>query len=167
MSTSGPGERGADHATPLPPEAVEALAHMPALSAFFRRATQDMPPGLRRVFVREGLTARHGAVLGHLVAAEPMSVTDLARTLGLSLSTVSELVGDLARSGLVRRQEDPANRRRTLVSITPRHRAGVEELLAARNAPLVRAMAGMTRTERAAFLRGLAAWARETRADTR
>jgi DNA-binding MarR family transcriptional regulator len=95
------------------------------------------------------------------VAQQSITVTDLARRLGLSLSTVSELVGDLSRAGLVERQEDPANRRRTLVSLTERHRPTFEAFVAARAAPLLRVLENLSPRDRKGFSAGLSAWARE------
>ncbi|MQA15482.1 MAG: MarR family transcriptional regulator, partial [Pseudonocardiaceae bacterium] len=69
-----------------------------------------MPDELVEVFRDHRLTARHGGVLAQLWACQSISVTDLGRRMGVSLSTASELVGDLSRAGLVERREDPSNR---------------------------------------------------------
>nr|WP_280438805.1 MarR family transcriptional regulator [Nocardia cyriacigeorgica] len=119
------------------------------------------PPPLRATFQTHGLGPRHGAILTQLMAGEPASVTDLARRLGVSLSTASQLVGDLARADLVLREEDPRNRRRTLVSIAAAVRPIFEQFLAVRSAALLRAIARLEPADRPAFLAGLAAWAQE------
>ncbi|WP_395109745.1 MarR family winged helix-turn-helix transcriptional regulator [Actinomadura sp. SCN-SB] len=143
------------------PEEILALGHVPLLASFFRRVHNDMPEPLREVFAEHGLTARHGAVLTQLVAAQPASVSQLAQRLHVSLSTASGLVGDLSRAGLVTRHEDPGNRRRTLVSMPQRHRPLFEEFVAARAAPLLRAMDRLSPRDRAGFVAGLTEWARE------
>lgn len=146
-----------------PPEAVEILASVPLLAAFFRRENVEMPDELRAVFDTHRLTARHGAVLGQLAVAESMGVTELSRVMGVSLSTASELVGDLSRAGIVERREDPANRRRTLVRLAEQHRASVEQLVASRAAPLLRVLERLTDRDRQGFAAGLRAWADEVR----
>ncbi|MBF6454045.1 MarR family winged helix-turn-helix transcriptional regulator [Nocardia cyriacigeorgica] len=145
----------------LSAQELDALSHVPLISASFRRAHSDMPEALRATFQTHGLGPRHGAILTQLMAGEPASVTDLARRLGVSLSTASQLVGDLARADLVLREEDPRNRRRTLVSIAGAIRPIFEQFLAVRSAALLRAIARLEPTDRQAFLAGLAAWAQE------
>jgi DNA-binding MarR family transcriptional regulator len=145
------------------PDADEAavLGFVPLLAAFFGRARTEMPSELGETFRAHRLTARHGAVLTQLVPGDPMSVGDVGARLGVSLSTASELIGDLDRANLVRRREDPANRRRILVSLVPAHRPVVESFIAGRAAPLLRALEGLSARDRAGFVAGLAAWAHE------
>ena len=52
-----------------------------------------------------------------VAAAGPLSVSELARRLGLGLSTTSAIVGQLSRAGLLERAEDDADRRRTIVRL--------------------------------------------------
>jgi DNA-binding MarR family transcriptional regulator len=122
-----------------------------------------MPDELAMLFAAHGLTARHGAVLAQLSAGRSISVTDLARRLNVSLSTASELVGELSRAGLVERQEDPGNRRRTLVDLAEAHRDVVRSFVAQRAVPLLKVLDGLAPRDREGFARGLAAWAREVR----
>lgn len=148
------------------PEETEAIGLVPLLAPYVDRARawSDMPGPLRAVFDAHGLTARHGAVLPQLLAEQPLAVGELARRMRLSLSTTSELVGALDRAGLVERRDDPANRRRTLVAIAGRHRPSVEEFIAQRSAPLLRALDGLSARDRAGFVAGLTAWVREVQA---
>lgn len=139
----------------------EVLGHVPQLAAYFQRARTEMPSALREVFTANGLTARHGAVLTQLVPDRPIGVTDLAGRLGVSVSTVSELVAHLAEAGLVRRREDPTNRRRTLVTLAEDYRPVFEEYVAIRSAPLLAALRALSTEQQAGFLAGLTAWARE------
>jgi DNA-binding MarR family transcriptional regulator len=144
-----------------PPTSAEldALRYVPLLASFFKRARTDMPDRMRRIFERHQLTNRHGAILTQLITPEQFGVGDLARRLGVSLSTASELVGDLDRAGLVDRAEDPGNRRRTLVTLPAKHRPMIESYVAVRAAPLLRAMEELSESERAGFTAGLRAWA--------
>jgi len=145
------------------PEVAEILANVPQLAAYFRRASVDMPAEIRAIFNAHRLTARHGAVLSQLAVTENMGVTQLARVIGVSLSTASELIGDLSRAGIVERREDPADRRRTLVRLAQQHRASVEQLVASRAAPLMRVLEGLGERDRQGFAAGLRAWAAEVR----
>ncbi|NUO34398.1 MAG: MarR family transcriptional regulator [Dermatophilaceae bacterium] len=122
-----------------------------------------MPDELREIFRGHRLTARHGAVVPQLTVEASLSVSDLADRMGMSLTTASELLSDLSRAGLVERREDPADRRRTLVSLAPRHRAMVEAFVAQRAAPLLRVLDGLSPADRQGFVAGLTAWAREVR----
>jgi DNA-binding MarR family transcriptional regulator len=146
---------------PRADEVREAIGFVPLVEAYFRRAYSDMPAELAAIFRPHRLTARHGAVLPQLAVEPAISVSELAARMGLSLSTTSELVGDLSRAGLVDRREDPANRRRTLVSLAEAHRAAVEDFVALRAAPLLRVLEGLSPRDRAGFVAGLAAWASE------
>jgi len=83
-----------------------------------------------------------------------MSVGDLARRIGLTLATVSLMVGELARAGLVDRREDGRDRRRTLVSVTEEHRARLVWLVNERAEPLRRALSRMPPEIREGFMAG-------------
>ena len=60
-------------------------------------------------------------------------------------------------------EEDPDNRRRTLLSLADGYRPSVESMVAARAAPLRRAMERLPERDRAGFAAGLRAWADEMR----
>ncbi|MFI7106930.1 MarR family winged helix-turn-helix transcriptional regulator [Nonomuraea sp. NPDC050227] len=148
---------------PRPEEVREALGFVPLVEAYFRRAQAEMPDRMREIFRSHGLTARHGAVIPQLTVESSLSVSELADRMGVSLPTASELVGDLSRAGLVERREDPADRRRTLVSLAPDHRAMVEGFVALRAAPLLRVLDNLSPSDRQGFVAGLIAWAHEVR----
>jgi DNA-binding MarR family transcriptional regulator len=148
---------------PKPDEVTEVLGFVPLVEAYFRRAPGEMPQELAQIFEGYRLTARHGAVLPQLVVETELSISELARRMALRLSTVSELVSDLSRAGLVQRHEDPANRRRTLVTLATPHRRAVEKFVALRAGPLLRVLDGLSPRDRAGFVAGLTAWAREVR----
>jgi DNA-binding MarR family transcriptional regulator len=149
---------------PSPEDIAEVLGFVPLLEVYFRRCLQaEMPAPLQELFQHHRLTARHGGVLAQLSAGQSISVTELARRMGVSLSTASELVGDLARAGLVERREDPDNRRRTLAALAPMHRAAVQAFVAQRAGPLLQVLEALSPRDRQGFARGLAAWARQVR----
>lgn len=64
-------------------------------------------------------------MLGHLHDQGPSRPTDLADAFRLDLSTVSRQVATLQAAGLVRRHQDPADRRAFLLATTP---AGADAL---------------------------------------
>ncbi|MEU8822110.1 MarR family transcriptional regulator [Streptomyces sp. NPDC048636] len=145
------------------PEEVRVVGLVPLLEPYFRGGAVRalMPDPLREAMEGNGLTPRHGAVLPHLLAGRPLTVSEIAQRLQVSLSTASELIGGLSRAGIVERAEDPANRRRILVSLAERHRPALETFVARRGEPLLRALDGLSATEREGFLAGLTAWVRE------
>jgi MarR family transcriptional regulator, organic hydroperoxide resistance regulator len=65
-----------------------------------------------------GLTGPQVNVIACLVTRGPMTLTDLSRTLGMSHSTASGIVDRLQERGLLQRNEDATDRRRTLIGIT-------------------------------------------------
>lgn len=144
-------------------QVAQVLGYVPQIEAYFRRGPVEMPPALAALFTEHRLTARHGSVLAQLATSPPMSVTELAGRMGVSLSTASELVGDLSRAGIVGRREDPDNRRRTLVSVADEWREGVRGFVARRAAPLLTVLGELSPRDLEGFSRGLAAWAREVR----
>ena len=58
------------------------------------------------------------AVLEHLALAGPLTIGEAAAHLRRAQSVVSEIVSHLERQGLLERESDPADRRRTLVWLT-------------------------------------------------
>ena len=65
------------------------------------------------------------AVLEHLALAGPLTIGEAAAHLCRAQSVVSEIVSHLERQGMLERESDPADRRRTLIWLTP---AGHEAL---------------------------------------
>jgi DNA-binding MarR family transcriptional regulator len=79
----------------------------------------------RRDGPRSGLTGASRAVLEHLAISGPLTVGEAARHLDRAQSVISEIVDQLEDKALLERERDPADRRRTLVWLTP---AGQEAL---------------------------------------
>ena len=59
------------------------------------------------------------AVLEHLALAGLLTIGEAAAHLCRAQSVVSEIVSHLQRQGMVEREADPADRRRTLIWLTP------------------------------------------------
>lgn len=76
----------------------------------------------RRDGKRSELTGASRAVLNHLARTGPLTVGEAAQHLDRAQSVVSEIVSQLERNGLLEREQDPTDRRRTLVWLTPQGR---------------------------------------------
>ena len=79
---------------------------------------EEKPEELQRAFDEGSLGERHFPPLIVLSLEGPMSVSELADRVGLTVATTSLLVGELNKAGLVDRREDERDRRRTIVSLT-------------------------------------------------
>ena len=105
--------------------------------------------------------------LHELDTDRPLSQRELAERLNLEKSTVSRMVAEMERQGLVVRERDPDNRRFYRLRLTPDGQARHRSAGSGMHAHFVRAVAAMNDTERAALMVGLPALVRELRADTR
>ncbi|RSS45143.1 MarR family winged helix-turn-helix transcriptional regulator [Streptomyces sp. WAC08241] len=106
------------------------------------------------------LAPRHLSLLARLLLDGPLSVNGLAARLEVAPTTASLMVGDLARKGVLERVEDPADRRRKIVSISERYRAAIDGWLG-RGADAWRAaLAPLDARERRMFIETLAAYER-------
>lgn len=73
----------------------------------------------RRDGPRGQLAGASRAVLEHLALAGPLTVGEAAAHMSRAQSVISEIVTHLERQGLLEREDDPADRRRTLIWLTP------------------------------------------------
>lgn len=136
---------------------IELLSVMPRVFRGLKRGAEHEgqgPPVLAAMFKGGELGPRHIPVLVVLALEGSMAVGDLAHRLGLNVATVSLMVGELSRAGLVERAEDEHDRRRILVSIAPRHRRRMGPFVDQRIAPVRRALERMSPEVREAFLDG-------------
>jgi DNA-binding MarR family transcriptional regulator len=122
----------------------------------FRRVSRGMrrwsdgaaPP------VTAPLSPRHIAALEQLLGG-PVSVSELASRLGLTLPTVSGVLADLDRAGFIERHPDPADRRRTIVQVIPGQAALIGEWLDGAAKPLARVLDKLSPSEQQAFLKAM------------
>jgi DNA-binding MarR family transcriptional regulator len=139
---------------------IELMRVMPRVFRGLRRGGDGAPGAqsssawIKSLFNAEGLGPRHIPVLVVLVLEGPHTVGDLAQRLSLNLATVSLMVGELSRTGLVDRHEDERDRRRTLVSVPDEHCWRLAPFVNQRIAPVRRALERMSPEVRAAFLAG-------------
>jgi DNA-binding MarR family transcriptional regulator len=100
------------------------------------------------------LSPRHIAALEQLRGG-PVTVSELASRLGLTLPTVSGVLADLDRAGFVERRPDPADRRRTIVQITAAQASLITEWLDGAATPLARVLDKLDPSEQEAFLKAM------------
>ncbi|MQA96683.1 MAG: MarR family transcriptional regulator [Streptosporangiales bacterium] len=104
------------------------------------------------------LAPRHLSLLSYLLFDGPMTVNELADRLEVAPATVSLMVGEMSRKGVLERREDETDRRRRIVSITASRRPAIEAWLA-RGADAWRdALEPLTPAERRMFVDTLAAY---------
>ena len=72
----------------------------------------------RRDGPRSQLPGASRAMLEHLALAGPLTVGEAAAHMSRAQSVISEIVAHLERQGLLEREDDPADRRRTLIWLT-------------------------------------------------
>jgi DNA-binding MarR family transcriptional regulator len=100
------------------------------------------------------VSPRHVAALGQLRGG-PITVSELASRLELTLPTVSGVLADLDRAGLISRHPDPADRRRTIVGINPAQATAISQWLDGAANPLARVLDQLAPSEQQAFLKAM------------
>ncbi|HTE59442.1 MAG TPA: helix-turn-helix domain-containing protein [Solirubrobacteraceae bacterium] len=133
----------------------EILLLMPQVIARLKRS--GVPPE----FGSMALGPRHLPLLAYLHYDGAMTVNELAQRLEVAAATVSLMLAELSRHGLVERHPDDADRRRTIVSIGSNHGPAIERWIGHSAAAWRRTFADMQPAERAVFLRTLRRYERE------
>ncbi|MGW1816199.1 MarR family winged helix-turn-helix transcriptional regulator [Streptomyces sp. NPDC002125] len=130
-------------------DAVRAmLLTMPRLVSRAKRT--PVPEQLRRL----RLAPRHLSLLSCLLFDGPTPVKDLAARLEVAPTTVSLMVSDLQREGVVQRRQDPGDGRRSIVSLSedPATREAVDAWLASSAKAWHKVLDGLSPEERATFV---------------
>jgi DNA-binding MarR family transcriptional regulator len=145
-------------------EAREVLALLSTVIQGFKShgKGREKPDEMTKLFESGELGERHVNPLLVLTLEGPLSVSELAGRIGLTLGTTSLLVGELSRAGLAERREDDADRRRTIVSIGDEQLKVMKPMVQETLAPLRRALDRMKPAERRHFVEGLGILAEET-----
>ena len=112
------------------------------------------PMPMRDAMEGSGLGKRHASALLAVAAAEPISVSELARRLGLLVSSTSTLVGELSRAGLLERSEDEQDRRRTIVRVHADYRNAMEGWIEVAIAPIRNTLERLPAPARRDFMEG-------------
>jgi DNA-binding MarR family transcriptional regulator len=100
------------------------------------------------------LSPRHVAALEQILGG-PVTVSEVASRLGLTLPTVSGVLADLDRAGFIERHPDPADRRRTIVQVIAAQAALIGEWLDGAARPLARVLDKLSPAEQEAFLKAM------------
>jgi len=101
------------------------------------------------------LAPRHLSLLSFLLFDGPATVNELAERLEVAPTTVSLMVGDLSRQGILDRHEDDTDRRRRIVSITPTRRRAIKSWLGRGANAWKQALAPLTPRERQVLVAAL------------
>jgi DNA-binding MarR family transcriptional regulator len=104
------------------------------------------------------LAPRHLALLAHLEYDGPTSVNDLAARLEVAPTTVSLMVSELSRPGVLQRTADPADRRRRIIAIAPAYAAPIGEWLSGSASAWESVMRALAPAERATVIAALHAY---------
>jgi DNA-binding MarR family transcriptional regulator len=134
-------------------EATRALLLlMPRMVGRVKRI--PVPDELREL----ALTPRHLSLLSYLLFDGPMTVNELATRLEVAPTTVSLMVGELSRKGVVERREDDADRRRRIVGIAAGRRQAITDWLGRGASAWQRALDPLTPDQRRMFVETLRAY---------
>ena len=104
------------------------------------------------------LAARHLALLAYLQYEGPLTVSELADRLEVAPTTVSLMVGDLSRRGILTREEDDADRRRRIVAIAPDYAAPIAEWLSGSAAAWTEVLEALTPAQRSTIVATMRAY---------
>ena len=121
------------------------------------RAKRIAPPEQLRSFE---LAPRHLSLLSLLLLDGPQTVSQLAARLEVAPTTVSLLIGDLSRKGVLVRHEDDADRRRRIVDISAQSRPAISEWLSPSARAWQQALTPLTRAQRRTVVDTLLAYER-------
>ena len=94
------------------------------------------------------LTESQLFTLGSINAYGPLRLSDLAAYERVSAPTATRLVTSLEERGLVRRQDNPDDRRSTLLAVTATGRRALDRVRNARTVELARRLDALSATER-------------------
>lgn len=110
-------------------------ARNPLTPAVVSGAIAELMPHIIRgvqldFFIKRGVTQTQFLLLTAILAYRRSPMGTLARSLHVSMPTVTGIVDRLVRSGYVRRMPDPDDRRQVLVELTPRGQAFIRQFQA-------------------------------------
>jgi DNA-binding MarR family transcriptional regulator len=115
-------------------------------------ATTRLGRQLRALAPSADLTVAGVSVLGLLMRHGPLAPSVLAAHEGVRQQTLTRLLAELERAGLVRRDADPGDARRTLLSLTREGARRLGAQVRQREAALERAISTRPAAERRALL---------------
>jgi len=101
------------------------------------------------------LAPRHLSLFAYLLFDGPLGVNDLAERLEVTPATVSLMVGELSRKGVLERREDPDDRRRAIITLADAHREAIDSWLARSARAWRQALEPLTAEQRRLFVETL------------
>jgi len=104
------------------PPAREALTGR-CLCLSLRRLTREVTRLYDEALAPHGTTIGQFGILGHLEALDGLSVQSLADRLKMDQSALSRTLRPMEAAGWVRSRQDPTDKRRRLIEVTPEGRA--------------------------------------------
>ncbi len=143
--------------TELRPSVEDDLAELTSLlpvTLHELKSAVPAPMPMRDAMERASLGKRHASALLAVAAVEPIGVSELAKRLGLLLSSTSTIVGELSRAGLLERAEDDQDRRRTIVRVHEDYRDAMELWLEVALAPVRNTLKRLSPQARTYFMEG-------------
>ncbi|MFG6475825.1 MarR family winged helix-turn-helix transcriptional regulator [Microbacterium sp. P06] len=146
---------------PRPPWSPDGGAHGPWSHGgpHAHGGMSGAPPWAERGRGRFGGPARLRLLEALLAASDPLTVSEAAAAIGVDQPRASRLVQQLADHGLVRREADPADARRTRIALTDAGDALVRGFRGERRDAVSTALSDFTEADRAEFARLLAKFA--------
>ena len=143
----------AEPETTVEDDVAELTALLPVTLHDLKSAV-PAPMPMRDAIERGALGKRHASALLAVAAVEPIGVSELAKRLGLLLSSTSTIVGELSRAGLLERTEDDRDRRRTIVRVHEDYRDAMDGWLEVALAPVRNTLERLSPQARAHFMEG-------------
>src|SRR6202050_3986191 len=119
---------------PVEQEAEEVAAALYLSVGLFKRRLRQKP-------VDGELSLPESSALRRLERGGPATVTALAKAEQISVQSIGATLSALEARGLVKRQSDPADGRRAVMSVTEAGLSALSDKRNARIAPLARALA--------------------------
>lgn len=123
-----------------------------------------------RIYAKYGLNRPEADLLSTLLrAGKPMPASYLAASVMCSTGTMTNRLDRLERDGMVRRRNDPDDRRGVLIGLTPQGRKAIEAAIAEREAVDAELIPGLSSKKRQALVGLLreSLLSLETQVDTR
>lgn len=141
---------------------VSAPAYKGGMSELIRRVQRAYPQVFLACHVRHstltrdhGMSERDASVLAHLDELAPVTVTALARHLGVGAPTVTEAIDRLERRGVVERRRGTRDRRRVELRLTALGLDRMQRSSVLDHARVGEVLAAISPRQRAAAVRGL------------
>lgn len=126
------------------------------LAELFWAVARDLRARTRSALSPWEITPSQSRAIAVLAAHEPQRLSDLAERLRIAPRSTTEVVDQLQAADLIERRPDPADRRATLVVLTPAGRTAAAAIRQARLASADQYFAALPPADRADLTRILA-----------